>query len=892
MTGSASSPADRTERLLAQAGWVRRLARHLVRDPERAEDLVQDTWVAALRQPPRATDPAGVRGFLGRILRNALRQTIRSEQHRRQREASAARGPVERDGTALVEEVDGQRMLLEEVLGLAEPGRSTILLRYFRDLSSAEIARREGLPPATVRSRLRRGLEELRARLDERHDGDRSAWALAFLPWAGPVESGSPGPSRPTPSHPVAPPPHVATVLEGLLLMKATKIAALFALALLTVYGVTRFQRSVAPLAATEARLPALHAPTEVDALAPAEITSTADAVPEARRSAVTSPPAAPLAPPPPGPPPALVETSTVSVTFLDSAGLALPGVEFRFERLLRGSDGPAVTAGFSGALGTAVLELELRPRQTFAAFSWRLEGHQMGGLSATLAVGGTTDLGTITVERGTPVSGRVLDPSGRGVAGARVWATGPSFPDGDRGQIERKGPATADGNLFEHDTTPTVTSASDGTFRIPGVAPGAARLWAHDDGARYCASEPFDVPAGEEVLGVEVVLVPLAPTDRIEGLVLSRDGLPVPRAQVRYALNDEGFGLSSAVTAGEDGRFSLVVWRQVPHTLTVLGKGDEGNAHAAHVEPGTLDLVLRLGDQEACELVVTDPEGLPVEEYQVTTCLGNEDSWTGRVETGREHSGGRMRIGLPEARFWFEVRAVGFALGRLGPFEPQQVPPVLELVLDPAPAVRGRVLVKGEPAPNARVELYRAIDERTRLEVNGFPAFWQNTGETDKTDEQGRFVLMARQDGEFLVRAAVEGLAPGESRPVRLTASTGAENLDVHVSPGGTLVVQVVAPPGGDPAGAIVAVTRGDGHPRTLRADATGRAVFDSLTPGRWDVLPGTEELSPFVTSSSSEDVGAFDPVPSFEGVVEVFEGRTSSHVLRLPTGADDPPR
>jgi DNA-directed RNA polymerase specialized sigma24 family protein len=44
-------PLD-VERLLAQSGWARRLARRLVQDQDQAEDVLQETWVAALERPP------------------------------------------------------------------------------------------------------------------------------------------------------------------------------------------------------------------------------------------------------------------------------------------------------------------------------------------------------------------------------------------------------------------------------------------------------------------------------------------------------------------------------------------------------------------------------------------------------------------------------------------------------------------------------------------------------------------------------------------------------------------------------------------------------------------------------------------------------------------------
>ena len=77
------------------------------------------------------------------------------------------------------------------MLGLPEPYRSTLLLRYFDGWSPAKIAKEKGLSPATVRSHVARGLERLRARLDDRHDGDRDAWCLALVPLAFPKVGGA-----------------------------------------------------------------------------------------------------------------------------------------------------------------------------------------------------------------------------------------------------------------------------------------------------------------------------------------------------------------------------------------------------------------------------------------------------------------------------------------------------------------------------------------------------------------------------------------------------------------------------------------------------------------------------------------------------------------------------
>jgi len=62
--------------------------------------------------------------------------------------------------------------------------RALIEQRYFEGRSAVFIARGLGLPPVTVRTRLRRAIDRLRKSLDDRYGGDRRAWmasvAVAF----------------------------------------------------------------------------------------------------------------------------------------------------------------------------------------------------------------------------------------------------------------------------------------------------------------------------------------------------------------------------------------------------------------------------------------------------------------------------------------------------------------------------------------------------------------------------------------------------------------------------------------------------------------------------------------------------------------------------------------
>lgn len=74
--------------------------------------------------------------------------------------------------------------LVAAVKALDEPYRTVVLLRWFDGLKPAAIARRTGAPVETVRTRLKRALEQLRWRLDEHHGGERATWGLLLLPTA------------------------------------------------------------------------------------------------------------------------------------------------------------------------------------------------------------------------------------------------------------------------------------------------------------------------------------------------------------------------------------------------------------------------------------------------------------------------------------------------------------------------------------------------------------------------------------------------------------------------------------------------------------------------------------------------------------------------------------
>lgn len=167
------------EGLLADTAWTRALARRLVRDAHLAEDLAQEAWLVAARRG--SASGLELRALLGGILRNLVRDRRRSEARRRRREETVARAEGDWSPQRVLERAEVQRELAARVLALDEPYRTTLLLRWFDELSPREIARAQRVSLDTVKSRLARGLELLRGDLERRSPGRGGDWLSALV---------------------------------------------------------------------------------------------------------------------------------------------------------------------------------------------------------------------------------------------------------------------------------------------------------------------------------------------------------------------------------------------------------------------------------------------------------------------------------------------------------------------------------------------------------------------------------------------------------------------------------------------------------------------------------------------------------------------------------------
>lgn len=174
---STSLPAVQRDLRFAAAGLVP-LARSIVGDRSLAEDVVQGAVAEGLGRGEVAARP----GWLPRLVRYRALDALRDRRRGPREEAGVElRDDRALDPAHIAETMEARRALLEAVEALREPYRTTIFLRYFEDLTPGEIARRQGEPVKTVKTRLLRALALLRSRFERRS----GLGALAVLARSG-----------------------------------------------------------------------------------------------------------------------------------------------------------------------------------------------------------------------------------------------------------------------------------------------------------------------------------------------------------------------------------------------------------------------------------------------------------------------------------------------------------------------------------------------------------------------------------------------------------------------------------------------------------------------------------------------------------------------------------
>jgi RNA polymerase sigma-70 factor, ECF subfamily len=131
--------------------------RRRITSPHEAEELLQETFLAAMADPAGLRAAISKRAWLVGIARNLLREHLR-RQKRRPWTPSSGASPV----ITPPQEDDRLEAMRDAIIRLPDPQREVLELRLAHELSYVEIAETLRIPVGTVRSRVHNAVAALR----------------------------------------------------------------------------------------------------------------------------------------------------------------------------------------------------------------------------------------------------------------------------------------------------------------------------------------------------------------------------------------------------------------------------------------------------------------------------------------------------------------------------------------------------------------------------------------------------------------------------------------------------------------------------------------------------------------------------------------------------------
>ncbi|MEW6743187.1 MAG: sigma-70 family RNA polymerase sigma factor [Planctomycetota bacterium] len=816
--------------LAADAQFVRSLARHLLRDAGGADDVSQQVILAALEKPPRGI-AAERRGWLAQVTRHLVARRSRDASRRLGRERRAARTERVPSAVDVVQRFETRQRVAVAVRELPEPYRTVILLRFFDALPRRAITKRLGIAPATVTSRMQRGLELLRRRLDQEY-GDRGSWCRALAPLvAGPspwvfVQSvAEKGADR------------VVAVArsswQGVSAMSASLKLAL--LASLLVAGILIVWQAGPSKEGGDGR--------------PGPIQ-------DVTRAAHVEPPApdrTPLVPIAGGAEPddftgLGAETGgTVIVHVLLEDGSPVPGVGVYIEPLDLAEPHLGIREQITAADGTC--HFEAVPEGAVTVFL----NPQLDSLPPSqrgeVVAGEDLDI-TATIPEGVTVTGSVVDSSGTPVAGATIWASGRGLFGNSQGPYGGQALATA---------------SAGGTFTLHHMNPyQRLAAWA----AGLAPSRSFVIKSVMEgkARPVEIELELPGAGGGFQGIVTDVTGAPIPGAVVVFGRVLADYQL------GENGEWSL----EAPPRR--LATDETGVFHADGLAPGPQPVAVHApGYGLWCEMV----EIFAGTNVQVHPVLDEGATLSGRVTTEQGEpvtdcmiSVQPDRLALDEERWKVAVDLIFYSASTdpAGEFTIAHLPAgrlVLGAQTD-TNHVYCDVLTRSGETTRCDAVLAEGVSLRGRVtddlgtplvnwDIAAFYQDWKNDRgylfpASTKSDDQGRFTCVNAKEGLYTLQfwehaGSPVGLAIWVAKDIDSRAADHVFRIPRDAMPSARITGIILQPDGSPPPhGSWVVIKRADvewGGASVSIDPGSGRFETGLLPPVRCKIEVGRDWVS-----------------------------------------------
>ncbi len=467
-------------------------------------------------------------------------------------------------------------------------------------------------------------------------------------------------------------------------------------------------------------------------------------------------------------------------------------------------------------------------------------------GMAKTLQwiqVGAGETTAKLVLGKGAPVSGRVVDDKGAGVAGARVTFHGAS--DWSQQADERYDAAT---------------TGTDGAFKFAAMPAGSFRFVAAHPQFAPGTSTMITLDGTNERAGVVIAIDPGA---TVRGRVVDTAQQPVASARVRIGIASRRmiFEPPRQVYSDDKGNFELhgLARRELDAVaIHETGSSQTKNVDATHRDVG--DVVLVIDRTGTIAGVVVDPQGNPVEGAQVSAGPNfNDQRAIGDFSNIRlrgfpqelTDAAGRFTLTgfAPGSYSITAMRSHAASRGRRGTTEgviAQAGTKDLKIVLAPEGGVKGKVVLKDGTTPDA----FTIAVGMTQQSFTGGGAF-----ELD---------ALAPQVYELAVRGPTF-----QARSVEVTVEPG------KVADLGTITVEK----GRTLAGVVVA----DGQPVAGATVYAGRQVFGNGTSSAAQFGPMGQSTKQTTTAAD----GTFSLAGFNDGdltiVAESSIGR--SKAMRIPT-------
>lgn len=443
-----------------------------------------------------------------------------------------------------------------------------------------------------------------------------------------------------------------------------------------------------------------------------------------------------------------------------------------------------------------------------------RLAGHAPARRAGFRVGPGTApvDLGTVVLQPGARLAGRVVSDRGRGIAGAEIFLFDRLPPPDalERALLGRK---------------PDATAGADGSFALADLPAGSPQQLAVRARGFLPATVRGVRPPAAAALA-RPLLIRLATGAQLTGRVVDERNQPVPGARVglrsEATLEEDpyhrplGQEVFRVAFADADGRFTL---RNAPQGKAVLNASAEGFVPVQ-------DIAVELPPPvSAPPLVVRLRSGAVV--------------W-GRIstQTGEAVAGARVRTGLPlaltDAEGFYRLSGVADGERQVEVRHPSYRRLARTLRVDPGGehrldfelpagvAVEGRVVdAAGNPVAGADVQLIPEDPELSEAR--------------SRSDADGRFHLEPVAAGVYRLQATAPDEARGAAPQPVVVAEQPVSGLEVVLARGAVLSGRVLGLVPEELALVSVEAQGEDGRRRQARLDAGGGYRIRALAPGAW---------------------------------------------------------